>query len=58
MPGAPKKCSGATKACGTVYAMVGAGNYVGYLGFFMSIDGGATWTSMNVPSYTAGSHHL
>ena len=55
MPGAPKKCSGATKACGTVYAMVGAGNYVGYLGFFMSIDGGATWTSMNVPSYTAGS---
>ncbi len=51
-PGAPKKCSNGTKACGTVYAMVGAGDYIEYLGFFVSTDGGGTWASMNVPSFT------
>jgi photosystem II stability/assembly factor-like uncharacterized protein len=52
LAGAPKRCSGGTKQCGTVYTIVGAGDYFEYLGFFYSIDGGRTWVSMNVPGIT------
>ncbi len=53
-PGAPLACSGGTKACGTVYAMIGSINGTSYVGFFKSIDGGATWTAESVPSATFG----
>ena len=36
----------------TLYALVGAGDGAEYLGLFVSLDGGASWTSKTVPSYT------
>ncbi len=50
-PGAPLACSGSTKACGTVYVMLGAPDGVEYNGFFKSTDGGGTWTAGTVPSF-------
>jgi photosystem II stability/assembly factor-like uncharacterized protein len=48
---APTTCVGGTAPCGVLYAMVGAFSSEAYLGFFMSIDGGVTWTAQNVPSW-------
>ena len=50
--GAPLACSGGTQPCGTLYAMLGAPNGSTYVGFFKSIDGGATWIAASVPSVT------
>src|SRR5262249_39410548 len=48
---APATCVGGTAPCGVLYAMVGAITSHAYLGFFMSTDGGVTWTAQNVPSW-------
>jgi photosystem II stability/assembly factor-like uncharacterized protein len=48
---APTTCVGGTAPCGVLYAMVGALSSEAYLGFFMSTDGGVTWTAQNVPSW-------
>ena len=50
--GASLACSGGTRPCGTLYAMLGAPNFSTYVGFFKSIDGGATWIAESVPSVT------
>jgi hypothetical protein len=53
---APSNCTNGP--CGIVYAMIGATDSTiarfaaQYLGFYMSIDGGATWTAEQVPSAT------
>ena len=49
--GAPLACTGNTKACGVVYAMVGDINSQSYIGFFKSINGGGTWTKETLPVF-------
>ena len=51
-PGAPMACSGGTKACGTVYSMIGDIGGNSYVGFFKSTDGGVTWSAQTVPCAT------
>src|SRR5262249_37597865 len=51
-PEAPLACAVGTQPCGTLYAMLGAPNRSTYVGFFKSIDGGATWIAAIVPSVT------
>jgi photosystem II stability/assembly factor-like uncharacterized protein len=51
-PDAPLACAGGTRPCGTLYAMLGALDAGEYVGFFTSIDGGATWIAASVPSVT------
>jgi len=49
--GAPTACSAGTRACGTVYVMLGAPDGAEYSGFFKSTDGAITWTAETVPSF-------
>jgi hypothetical protein len=55
---APQNCSGGTAACGVVYVTLGDPAGVVYQGFYMSTDGGQTWTTEQVPTVMLGSQNV